>query len=144
MIARVLVQWLKDQIPEIGDRWYFTRTPQGEITRPTGTVEYANDEGMYDLSGEIAAANPRMELKVWTVGPRAEDQLEDIYEQLRLLISGFSGFMGQTEIYGLTIEFGTGTQKFPPRNESRYWTFNRTMGIRITHVQERTTWPETA
>jgi hypothetical protein len=143
MIAKTLIQFLKGQIPSVGDRWYFGRRPE-TIVGVTGTLEYRQNAGMYDLDGEVEVADPTIDLSLWAVGPDAPNDIENAYEDLRILLSGFTGCMGQTEIFGCTIEFGSRQQNIPPQNESDLWTFRKIMGIRITHEQERTTWPLSA
>lgn len=143
MIEKALRQYLLDQ-PEIaaivGKAIYI-----GRRTDDSGfiaiTIQHTGADAEYDLAGESGSFSPSVPLTFWSRGP-VTDTRDQLYEYTRLKVSGFRGNWGQVFVQGCTLESGSGRDlpPLPPRDGDKLWWYSKTMNLRITFRQQRTTY----
>lgn len=88
----------------VGTRIYWVRIPQkpqSETTYPCITYRRATGGHMHHLDNAQGYAQPIFEIDVW--GPDSE-VVENVGEQVRLKLQGFSGTMGTTDVGGVTLD----------------------------------------
>ena len=141
MIERGLRDYLLSKVDVtrlIGTRVFLVRRPQALIgTAPAITLTRLSSVRYYHLEGEAPAATPTIRLDIWGKGNNAEIDVFEVFEAVRLVISGFRGRWGGFDVLGCTI-LTDQMDAITSGDASDDWHFQYGMDLRITYVQPAT------
>jgi len=97
------------------------------------TIASSGGAGEYVLSGEADVAAPILLITCWVRGP-ATDVLDNLYDAVRLAVSGKRATWGTVEVEGCTLEGGSGRiLQESPRDGDKLWWFGRILNLRVTY-----------